>query len=195
MPNDDKPKLGWGAAFSYSLRQFSDTKIRILCILALIFGAISVCAAVLYGIINHIPTLDIVVFLVFIVIMVIFICVGLMGVILFFGVLYSLVNARKLKDMAVLEGEIMTEDECRAAMEETLQSVDDYTELVTAAKTGNEEARNAFLADDTKITKLQENILAITGAKFSDEEIRRYFSEWYLSKNEVVMPADSTLQK
>lgn len=82
---------------------------------------------------------------------------------------------------------VMTDAECLAAMEETMQSVGKYKEIVTAAENGDVALHNGRFYDDNFIKELQANIAMTTGARMSLSETRLYYSEWYFSKKDTLI--------
>lgn len=80
--------------------------------------------------------------------------------------------------------EAMTDAECLAAMEKTMQNVSEYAEIITSARKGDIYLQNGRFYDDNFIKELQKQILVTTGARMSLAETRRYFSEWYFSQKE-----------
>ena len=110
------------------------------------------------------------------------------GLILLFFVLLLLLTGLNVmlgsKRVSFNHGDVMTDAQCIAAVENTIKSRIEYAEIVTAAKEGNRNLQNEVIFDDDFIKKFQKNILVTTGAQMSLDETRRYFSEWYFSQKE-----------
>lgn len=102
-------------------------------------------------------------------------------VLLFLTAVYVMSGYRKDE---VNSGNVMTDTQCLAAIEETMQSISDYADVTTSAKAGDKDAQQKAWSDDQFMQELQANILNTTGAQMSLEETRRYFSEWYFTQKE-----------
>ena len=89
-----------------------------------------------------------------------------------------------LETVHELNEELMTPAECFRAMNATMISVPEYSEICYAAKNGNLELKMDKQCDDIFLQELGQKILSTTGAKMDLEEIREYFSQWYLSQKE-----------